>query len=145
MIAGNKMCNKNNMLIFLDEIQAYPEILTIFKFLKQDNRFTYICSSSLLGVTLFNTISIPIGSIEVRYMYPLDFEEFLYENGSNEFAIDNLKQKFFKLQSPDENTYFKILDLFKKYLLTDLIPTFITNYIITIVGKKKYIFRKYVS
>ena len=69
-------------------------------------------------------------------MYPLDFEEFLYENGSNEFAIDNLKQKFFKLQSSDENTYFKILDLFKKYLLTDLIPTFITNYIITIVGKK---------
>ena len=62
MIAGNKLKEKENTLIFLDEIQAYPHLLTLLKFLNQDNRFTYIASGSLLGVTLSQTSSIPMGS-----------------------------------------------------------------------------------
>lgn len=76
MIAGNKMKAKSDTLIFIDEIQAYPHLLTLLKFLSQDNKFTYIASGSLLGVTLSQTISIPIGSIRKVRMYPLDFEEF---------------------------------------------------------------------
>ena len=52
MLAGDKMQKKENTLIFIDEIQAYPHLLTLLKFLSQDNRFTYIASGSLLGVTL---------------------------------------------------------------------------------------------
>ncbi|MBQ8662630.1 MAG: AAA family ATPase, partial [Eubacterium sp.] len=89
MIAGNKMHEKENTLIFLDEIQAYPHLLTLLKFLKQDDKFTYIASGSLLGVTLSKmTVSIPMGSIETKRMFPLDFEEFLIANGFNQFAID---------------------------------------------------------
>ncbi|MBO4796492.1 MAG: AAA family ATPase, partial [Verrucomicrobia bacterium] len=80
MKAGNKMRDRKNTLIFLDEIQAYPHLLTLLKFLKQDNKYTYIASGSLLGVTLAESSSIPIGSIEVIQMYPLDFEEFLRAN-----------------------------------------------------------------
>ncbi len=40
MLAGDKM--KKNTLIFIDEIQAYPHLLTLLKFLSQDNRFTCI-------------------------------------------------------------------------------------------------------
>ena len=52
MIAGDKMKEKKNTLIFLDEIQTYPHFLTLLKFLKQDDRFTYIASGSLLGVKI---------------------------------------------------------------------------------------------
>lgn len=76
MLAGNKMKEKDNTLIFIDEIQAYPYLLTLLKFLAQDNRFTYIASGSLLGVTLSQTTSIPMGSIRKVRMFPLDFEEF---------------------------------------------------------------------
>ena len=93
-IAGERMGEKKNTLIFLDEIQAYPHLLTMLKFLKQDDRFTYIASGSLLGVTLKKTTSIPIGSIEVKRMFPLDFEEFLLANGFNQFAIDMMHEKF---------------------------------------------------
>ena len=68
MIAGEKMGDKENTLVFLDEIQAYPHLLTMLKFLKQDDRFTYIASGSLLGVTLRKTTSIPMGSIEIKRM-----------------------------------------------------------------------------
>ena len=44
-IAGEKMREKANTLVFLDEIQAYPHMLTMVKFLKEDDRFNYILPS----------------------------------------------------------------------------------------------------
>ena len=94
MLAGNKMKSKNDTLIFIDEIQTYPHLLTLLKFLSQDNKFTYIASGSLLGVTLSQTTSIPMGSIRKVRMFPLDFEEFLYANGMNELTISSMRKKF---------------------------------------------------
>ena len=122
MQAGNRMGRKENTLIFLDEIQAYPHLLTLLKFLSQDGRFTYIASGSLLGVTLAQTTSIPMGSIRKVRMFPLDFEEFLYANGMNQLVIDSLRKKFEKLESLDEATHGKLMDLFRKYLLVGGLP-----------------------
>lgn len=131
MIAGNKMDKKENTLIFIDEIQAYPHLLTMLKFLAQDGRYTYITSGSLLGVTLAQTPSIPMGSIRKIRMFPLDFEEFLYANSMNTVVIDILRKKFNERQSLDENTHNKLMDLFRKYLLVggmpDAVNTFLAN------------------
>ncbi|MGM9972093.1 MAG: AAA family ATPase [Anaeroplasmataceae bacterium] len=61
---------KKNTLIFIDEIQAYPHLLTLLKFLVKDDRYTYVASGSLLGVTLSETTSIPMGSIRKVRMVP---------------------------------------------------------------------------
>ena len=37
-------------LIFLDELQEFPEISTALKFFKIDGRFDVICSGSMLGI-----------------------------------------------------------------------------------------------
>ena len=129
MLAGNKMQQRDNTLIFLDEIQAYPHLLTLLKFLQQDAKFTYIASGSLLGVTLAQTTSIPIGSIEVQRMYPLDFEEFLWANGFNEFAIDSLRSKFRQQACLDEAMHNKMMDLFKKYLLVGGLPDAVNTFL----------------
>ncbi len=129
MVAGDKMKQKKNTLVFLDEIQAYPHLLTLLKFLKQDDKFTYIASGSLLGVTLAKTTSIPMGSIEVRHMYPMDFEEFLLANGFGSFAIAAMYQKFCALESLDEQAHNKVMDLFKKYLLVGGLPDAVNSYL----------------
>ena len=129
MVAGEKMKNKDNTLIFIDEIQQYPQFLSMLKFLKQDDKFTYICSGSLLGVTLIKTPSIPIGSIDVIHMFPLDFEEFLLANNFNDYAINSLKNKFDRLESLEETTHAKVLDLFKKYLLIGGLPDAVNSFI----------------
>ncbi len=129
MLAGDKMKDKQNTLIFLDEIQAYPHLLTLLKFLKQDDRFTYICSGSLLGVTLAKTSSIPMGSIALMQMYPLDFEEFLHANGFNEYAVSALRDKFEKQETLDESTHRTVHDLLKKYLLVGGLPDAVNSYI----------------
>ena len=137
MIAGDRLKEKENTLIFLDEIQAYPHLLTLLKFLNQDNRFTYIASGSLLGITLSQTSSIPMGSIEVKQMYPMDFEEFLIANNFGELAISALKEKFKKRETLEENIHNNLLGLFKKYLLSgglpDAVKTFVeTNNIVSV-------------
>lgn len=129
MIAGDKMIEKDNTLIFIDEIQEYPQFLTMLKFLKQDDKFTYICSGTLLGVTLAKTPSISIDSIDVARMYPLDFEEFLYANGFNEIAINSIHKKFIKKESLESTIHNRLLDLFKKYLLTGGLPDAINSFI----------------
>ena len=131
MIAGDKMVDKEHTLVFLDEIQVYPHLLTLLKFLKQDDKFTYIASGSLLGVTLANTSSIPIGSIDVVHMYPLDFEEFLLANGFNNYAINSLISRFKTLDSLDENTHNKMMDMFKKYLIVGGLPDAVNAFVKT--------------
>ena len=129
MLEGSKMKQKENTLIFIDEIQAYPHLLTLLKFLAQDNRFTFIASGSLLGVTLSQTTSIPMGSIRKVRMFPLDFEEFLYANGLNEFAISAMRKKFERLEALDEATHNKMMDLFRKYLLVGGLPDAVNSYL----------------
>ena len=129
MISGSQMQDKHNTLIFIDEIQAYPHLLTLLKFLSQDNKFTYIASGSLLGVTLSQTTSIPMGSIRTVRMFPLDFEEFLYANGMNQFAISCLQNKFNKLEALDEGMHKKMMDFFRKFLLVGGLPEAVNSYI----------------
>lgn len=128
-IAGNKMREKENTLVFLDEIQIYPHLLTLAKFLKEDDRFTYIASGSQLGVTLRQTVSIPVGSLEIKHMYQLDFEEFLWANGFGDFAISMIQRKFLARESPDEIMHKRLLDLFKKYLLVGGMPDAVNEFI----------------
>lgn len=129
MLFGDKMKKKENTLIFIDEIQAYPHLLTLLKFLSQDNKFTYIASGSLLGVTLSQTTSIPMGSIRKVRMFPLDFEEFLYANGMNEIVISSMRKKFERLEALDEPMHNKMMDMFRKFLLVGGMPDSVNSYL----------------
>lgn len=121
-IAGERMKEKENTLIFIDEIQAYDHLLTLVKFLMQDSKFTYIASGSLLGITLRKTQSVPIGSLDVVHMYPMDFEEFLIANGVGSLAIEGLRESFNKKESLSEAMHAKMIDFFKKYLIVGGLP-----------------------
>lgn len=129
-IAGDKMQgNKENTIVFLDAIQAYPHLLTLLRFLRKDGRYTYIASGSLLGVSLRNTPSVPAGDILITHMFQLDFEEFLWANGFSKEAIGTLEQKFSARESLDDAMHEKMLDLFKKYLLVGGLPDAVNEFI----------------
>lgn len=129
VVAGDKMKDKASTLVFIDEIQAYDHLLTLVKFLMQEDRFTYIASGSLLGVTLKNTQSVPLGSLRIEHMYPLDFEEFLYANGVGEAAIDAMRERFNHREPLSEALHAKMLDFFKKYILVGGFPKAVNTYI----------------
>ena len=129
-VAGEKLRGtKDDTIIFLDEIQTYTHLLTLLKFLKEDGRYTFIASGSLLGVTLRQTTSVPAGSVLIKHMYQLDFEEFLWANGFTEEAVSVLEQKFLQRESLDESMHGRMMDLFKKYLLVGGLPDAVNEYL----------------
>ena len=130
-IAGDRLGEKSNTLVFLDEIQAYPDMLTLLKFLRQDDRFTYIVSGSQLGIALNETLSKPGGRIKVVKMFQLDFEEFLWANGVGEEFIDHARQCFMQKVALDEPLHNRIMDLFKKYLLVGGLPDAVNKFVET--------------
>ena len=129
MVAGDKLSHRDDTLVFLDEIQHYPQYLTMLKFLREDNRYRYIASGSMLGITLQDTTSIPIGSITIKEMFQLDFEEFLIANGFGTEAIAMLRQSYENRQSLTEEHHHYVLDLFRRYLLVGGLPDAVNTYL----------------
>lgn len=130
-IAGSRMGTAEDTIIFLDEIQQYPHLITLLKFLRQENRFRYITSGSLLGITLKSTTSIPLGSIEILTMHPLDFEEFIWANDFGEEAIFEMRERFTHEQSMSPAIHDRLMDLFRRYLLVGGMPDAVNTYLDT--------------
>ena len=128
-IAGERLGSKEETLVFLDEIQQYPRLLTLLKFLRQEGRYTYAVSGSLLGLTLKHTTSIPVGSLALMRMYPLDFEEFLIANNVGEEAISGMRRLFDARQGLDEALHNHIMGLFKRYLLIGGMPQAVQEFV----------------
>lgn len=122
LIAGNKLGSRVDTMIFLDEIQVYPHLLTMLKFLNQEKRFRYIASGSQLGIALGETPSVPMGSIESAQMYPLDFEEFLWAMGAGEDTIEKIGKKLTAGESIDESAHEYVMKQLKYYLLVGGLP-----------------------
>jgi len=119
---SKELGNSGDTLIFLDEIREYPNLLTMLKFLREEGRYRYVVSGSLLGVTLKRSSSIPLGSIDIVKMYPLDFEESLMANDFGRSAIDALLDCFIGLKSVPEGVHNRVMDLYKRYLLVGGLP-----------------------
>lgn len=135
-LAGEKMDTKENTIIFIDEIQEYPQLLTLLKPLNDDDKYRYICSGSSFGISLSNTTLIPMGSIVEKKMYPMDFEEFLLANSFGEIALNYLKECFINKKSPELSIHNKVLNLFKMYLIVGGMPEAIKIFV-----ESKNIFR----
>ena len=128
-MAGNRLGTKENTLVFLDEIQSYPQLMTMLKFLNQEERYTYVASGSQLGVALSETASVPIGSVEIEEMYPLDFEEFLLAMGCGQETIESIREKFLAGEALNESLHNYMMQQFKTYLLVGGLPEAINKFL----------------
>lgn len=120
----------SDTLIFLDEIQCYPHLLTMLKFFNIEKRYRIIASGSELGIALSQSTSVPLGSISIQQMYPLDFEEFLWATGVSEEFIEELKNKYLKEETLDEDTHNMILKRFQYYLIIGGLPEAINRFLL---------------
>lgn len=118
-------------VIFLDEVQLYPEIITKIKFLVDEGKYRYILSGSNLGVELKGIKSIPIGYIDMFKMYPMNYLEFVEAIGINQNTIDYLKECFDKLEPVDEIIHKRMLNASYYYLICGGMPSVVDTFVIT--------------
>ena len=68
----------NDTLVVLDEVQCCPKALEFLKFFCEDAPDIHIIvAGSLLGLSLHNGVSYPVGKVEELRLYPMTFTEFL--------------------------------------------------------------------
>ena len=120
---------KNDTLIFFDEVQRCPDIVTAIKFLVDEGSYRYILSGSLLGVELKDLRSEPVGYMGIKEMYPLDFEEFISCLGVNEQVITSLREAWTNRTPVDPFVHNKLMELFRLYLITGGMPAAVSKYI----------------
>jgi len=118
-------------LVFFDEVQECPEIVTAIKFLVDEGSYRYILSGSLLGVELKDLRSEPVGYMDVKDMYPLDLEEFFIAMGVSGQVTDGLQKAFKEQQPVDEFVHKKMLELLRLYVIVGGMPAAVQKYIDT--------------
>lgn len=120
---------KGQTLIFFDEVQQCPEIVTAIKFLVEEGSYRYILSGSLLGVALKDLRSEPVGYMGVKEMYPLDFEEFVSAIGIGNNVLDALRNAWEHRTEADALVHEKMMELFRLYLVVGGMPAAVSKYL----------------
>ncbi len=126
-----EQCKPHETVVFFDEIQKCPEIVTKIKFLVEEGSFKYVMSGSLLGVELKGIASAPVGYLTVLRMYPMDFEEFMVANDVSDTTLEMLKEKYETCSPVDEFIHQKLLSLFFVYLIVGGMPDAVKTYVKT--------------
>ena len=124
-------CRPKETIVFFDEIQKCPEIVTKIKFLVDEGSFRYVMSGSLLGVELRGIASVPVGYLTVLRMYPMDFEEFMIANSVSQTTLDMLKEKYVRLEPVDDFIHQRLLAMFFVYLIVGGMPDAVRTYVET--------------
>lgn len=121
--------DKENSILFIDEIQESEELISELKyFCEEHNNVRIICAGSLLGVKLKRlTKSFPVGKVYIKNMYPMNFEEYLIANDEN-FLIESIKECFVN-NKPMLSLHTKALKYYNSYLLTGGMPESVLNLI----------------
>jgi predicted AAA+ superfamily ATPase len=74
-------------LIILDEIQEAPRGLSVLKyFCENAPEYHVAVAGSLLGITMHQGESFPVGKVDILHMYPMTFDEFLRAKGKEQMV-----------------------------------------------------------
>ena len=123
--------NINESLLFLDEIQAFPDVLAKLRwFYELLPTLPVIVAGSLLDFALADhKFSMAVGRISYLHIEPFSFEEFLLAKGL-EKLVSFLQE--FKMQDEISPTiHAKLMDLFREYLVVGGMPYSISTWIET--------------
>lgn len=145
---SNFPLKEGESVIFLDEVQLYPEIITKIKFLVDEGRYRFILSGSNLGVELKGIKSIPIGYVEMFQMYPMTLFEFANAMGIGNNVVTHLRECFSELKPVDEVIHKQMQNIFYYYLICGGMPSVVDQFIKTrnlgrVRDEQQYIIRQY--
>ena len=122
--------NPDDTILFLDEIQVSERAITSLKyFCESEKPYKIVCAGSLLGVKInrFKS-SFPVGKVTIKYLYPMDFEEYLMALKEDKL-INEIKNHYDSNEALMNPIHEKALDLYKKYLVLGGMPAMINNFI----------------
>lgn len=118
-------------LIFFDEVQKCPQVLTALKSFALDGRFDVIASGSMLGIIMHEVSSYPVGYVETMHMKPMSFKEFLWANGYVDEQIDTYKEYFLEQKPLPDGLHHTLNKCFLYYVVVGGMPEAVRTFVQT--------------
>ena len=118
-------------LLFFDEVQQCPEVITWIKFLVDEGSCRYALSGSLLGEELKDIRSVPVGYMSVKEVFPLDLMEFAMALGLSEEVLISLHDCWDRQIPVDSVVHESMIRLVQLYLVVGGMPAAVQAYIDT--------------
>lgn len=113
-------------LLILDEIQEVERGLASLKyFCEKAPEYHVAVAGSLLGITLHEGTSFPVGKVDMLYMYPMDFEEFLLAMGKEQL-VELLRNNSWATLTPLRGM---LTELLRQYYFVGGMPEAVKAYV----------------
>ena len=113
-------------LLILDEIQEVERGLASLKyFCEKAPEYHVAVAGSLLGITLHEGTSFPVGKVDMLYMYPMDFEEFLLAMGKEQL-VELLRNNSWAALTPLRGL---LTELLRQYYFVGGMPEAVKAYV----------------
>lgn len=120
---------EHDTLIFVDEIQELPEIVTLIKALVEDGRYSYAFSGSMLGTEFKGISSFPVGFVDHFIMRSLDFEEFCWAIGIGQDVLDRVRECVRYGRMVDDYLHEAFSKNFRAHVVAGGMPEVVQNYL----------------
>lgn len=126
-IFHGKLIKPESTLIIFDEVQEMPRALTSLKyFCEEAPEYAICCAGSLLGITLHEGTSFPVGKTNFLHLYPLSFKEFLLAN-DEQMLVDYIEKGNRNITAFEP----RLLDYLKKYMIIGGMPAVVNEWLDT--------------
>lgn len=113
-------------LLILDEIQEVERGLASLKyFCEKAPEYHVAVAGSLLGITMHEGTSFPVGKVDMLYMYPMDFEEFLLAMGKEQL-VELLRNNSWAALTPLRGM---LTELLRQYYFVGGMPEAVKTYV----------------
>lgn len=132
-------------LIVFDEVQECANARAALKPFVEDGRYDVIATGSLLGIRGYNKKrgkGVPTGYEHIIYMYPLDFEEFLWAKGVSAEVISYLKDCFQAKRQISKPIHDSMIRYFKEYICVGGLPEAVNTFVATNDMNRVYAMQK---
>ena len=125
---GQRKIEIGKTLLFLDEIQEIPPVLSSLKYFYENMpELHIIVAGSLLGVMNMKGESFPVGKVNIMHLYPMNYEEFLLANGADDL-VKILKESDKTLMNALSSKYIEYL---RQYYYVGGMPEAVCEFIQT--------------
>lgn len=109
-------------LIFIDEIQELPDIITMAKFLVEDGGSTTPSLARCWEPSCGKVRSYPVGFVTELVMHPMDFEEFCWAVGVSREGLETVRTSCRALQPVPDYLHDALLSYFRTYVVVGGMP-----------------------
>ncbi|MDR0573618.1 MAG: ATP-binding protein [Tannerella sp.] len=126
----NQKINIGKTVFFFDEIQDCEQAIASLKYFAESPKtFRIVSAGSLLSVKINRmTASFPVGKVQIEYLYPMDFEEFLWALDEKMLA-DAIRSHFADNDPLPPIVHNKALELYRTYLCIGGMPATILQFV----------------